>query len=57
MKEPYAAAYEKIAHDKLDSQVPGKALDDLQKNSERAFAQVVTAAYRKARIAQTQPGE
>jgi hypothetical protein len=47
-KEVYAAAYEQIAHDKLDSQVPAKALENLQTNSARMFANVVAAANRKA---------
>jgi hypothetical protein len=51
MKTAYPAAFEKSAHEKLDSQVPVAALEDLQKHCERAFAQVVTAAQRKASAA------
>jgi hypothetical protein len=47
MRTAYAAAYEKTARDKLDSQVPGKALEDVQKSSVRMLAQVVAAADRK----------
>lgn len=43
-KTAYAAAYEQIAHDKLEAKVPAAALADLQKNSVRMFAQVVVAA-------------
>jgi hypothetical protein len=49
MKTVYAAAYKDIAHDKLDSQTPAKALEELRKNAGQAIARAVADSERGTR--------